>query len=206
MRKYIENFDLLKKSTVNEADYELRLAMVEDGSVERKFKIIEIETLTSIVNRSVMFKRSNYKGRVKQFVEDSLLNLDDKEVEEVMKTVQEKIVSKKVAYIKDLIAENKMEIYKDLCDFIREHKVEIITENKDNHIRIWEDALEGILKELSVNISLDEMIDFLRDNNLLVHDEGRKKVHINKSRSNPKAGWAYSFKDYKECRREETVA
>lgn len=46
MSKYIDNFDLLKETTVNRVKYQLRLAMIEDGSVERKFKIIEVKAST----------------------------------------------------------------------------------------------------------------------------------------------------------------
>lgn len=206
MKKYIENFDLLRESTVNSVKYQLRLAMVEDGSIERKFKIIEVEDLTYIVTRSVMFKRSNYKTKVEQFVQDSLLNLSDKEIDEVMETVKAKMVSKEIKCIKTLIENSKWEVYENLCDYVREHEIEIITEIKDGYIRIWDYISEDILKEISEAVSLEDMLNFLVDNNLLKHDKGRKKVHISKSKRNPEQGWAYCFKDYKNYEGDAAVA
>lgn len=206
MSKYIDNFDLLKETTVNRVKYQLRLAMIEDGSVERKFKIIEVKASTSIVNRSVMFKRSSYKTKVEQFVQDSLLNLSDEEIDEIMKTVKVKMASKDIKCIKILIENSKWEVYRNLCDYVREHEIEVITEIKDGYIRIWDDILADILKEISETVSLEDMLNFLMDNNLLKHDKHRKKVHISKSKTNPEQGWAYCFRDYRKYGRGAAVA
>lgn len=196
MGKNIQHFKLLKDSEVLGEKYELRIAMIEDGSQERKFKMIEVEVEDQMVNRSIQFKRSTDKEKIKNFVEDSSLNLEDKEVDDVMDLINKSMTNKELYCLKDMIRGNKMLVYKEMCKLVKEKEIEIIIEKKDGNIRIWEWIMEDILKELTNDISLPEMISFLSDNNLLVHDVGRKKVHISKSSANPTPGWAYCFKDY----------
>lgn len=189
--------EFLTKSKLDNREFELTLNLVLDGSDrKRKYRLAIIDSQYKLVIDSLIIKRSN-KKEIKDFVTDCLLNLNDETIENVTSEISRRMSENEVPVFKNEVEISDIQLLKKISDFVRNGEVAYSVDfDKHGNVRINKDIFSDIIKEITGEAREKQFLQFLIDNDLLLHNPGRKDLGVNANQDNPVYYRAYCFKDY----------
>lgn len=198
--------ELITKSVLGNREYELTLNLILNGSDrKRKYRLAVIDSKDKLVIDSQIVKRSRIK-EINDFVTDCQLNLNDETIKNVVEDIQTRMSNNEAPILENIVEISDKQLLKEISDFVKQYKIaNSVDYDKNRNIRISKEKFPDIIKDITGEAREKQFLHFLIDNNLLIHNQGRRDLAVNVSQNNPVYYRAYCFKDYYTLFEEEAV-
>lgn len=190
MREYCELFKIKNDGK----ELILGVAMVSHTKGGRQDLSLVVHDGLCVLD-SIKTRRSKVK-EAHNFIYDCALNPNDIQFG-LIKTRLEGFLKQPTVQHNYKTRLSNIEIWKELCDYVKEYQVPNITDfDKDGRVRIEKEKFQAVIKDIVGTAYHKEVVQFLLDSGYLKTGSDRECVYVNKSDTCPRGYRAYIFDNY----------